>query len=570
MGNPPEQQPPPPQPAGQQQPPPPQPDDNERDKYVNKARGDLNQTISQGLMGDDLKTILDFIGEQMSPRRRVRKPEVEQRVVSQEQEPRDETEYAEQFLKLPLEEQIFVVVLVLFPEINWADFWGIYDLAAQEIIPVLRPLKKRSGQSGETEELPEPPPEVAARLQSDEHWAKVAHAEIKQSTIEYTEGKERTTTMDFRSPEIRTIAQQYFASKQRQWLMRMIPIIRKLGDHPYVVLRRKAAEAAVVIAGIDFDYVRREVLNPWSLSDNPATRAAVGYALDTMIKDGNNDAGAIALLDRWTHHDGTFSWRQCWTAASCYRFIGLHRFDLAEKDLKSLARLTDQIFDKCVQDQHIPPADLELIDKVPHSVVYTLTILSIQGKVQEVTTILHTWTMEEIAEEYRLFWDLTIMSAVSSIFDATIHIRKEQRQQNQQNQPDDAEATPPPPDFLDLMEHDPDMRKHLADILVRLFRKGADGRKSLFGMLENWVLQMHELDCDTEAIQRLLVNLFRRCNADNRERILKWLDRWSQHRNNHIHTLGTTTAAKLRSSNYPLPPEPRKTGNKRIVFGAAK
>lgn len=491
---------------------------------------------------------------------------VDNRVVSQKDEPKDGEEYAEQFSDLDEEEKLFVVVLYLFPAISWTDFWEIYDQAAAIVLPQIKPKPVKQGNKDDHRDVEtELPPGAWARSCSDEHWARVAHATIEKKSKEYIEGKESTTTINFRSPQVRNLAKTYLSTQQRQWLLRLLPVLYQLGSRKVVSvgIRKMAAEAVAVIANIDFEHVRGKVLNAWSRSEEPATRAAVGYALDKLIREKENDAGAVALLNMWSNPQGEFYWRQSWTAAVAYRLVGLHRFDLAAKDLKSLARIADQTLNKYAPRSQFAQVDFDLMQNLPDAVSYTLIVLAMQGKAHEIICLLRDWCAEGQPMENHPFADLTIASTIAGILDETFHQRSQRTPRQGSNEtPVDGQ----PSDFLDLLK-EKEVRTNLADILYYIYDQGVDWRQGVSEMLKTWVRQMADLGLELGPVQRIIVNLFKRCESQNRERILQAMDRWAQDKNNAVHTVGRETARLLRASNYPLPPPRAKASNRRIIFG---
>jgi|GEM_PF-2861544 len=456
--------------------------------------------------------------------------------------PANEAEYSLQFAALSNEDKLFVVLLRLFPNISWVDFWEIYDQALRKLLPAKQFERKSSTEEDLQQGSEKDPP----RFRSEEYWLRVAHAEISLTTTEYIEGSVCKTTIDFVAGEgehkgvTRKIIEGYLSSHQRSWLFRVEPILYALGSHPYVVIRRMAAEAAAVLAGIDFDSVRRKIFEPWSLDESSETRAAVAYGLDLLIRNKTNDAAVVLLLGRWSNPQSNFSWRQCWTAAACYKLIGQHRFDLAQKDLKLLNTIADKIISKYqyLANSEISEIDQDLLEELPDAITYTLVTLAIEGKVQEVLAMFEGWLQEKNAVKGYSFANLTVLSSLEGISDATLSLKKQK--------------VPIKSDFFELIK-DKEFRKCLAQILVMLTKISPETRKYVTNILAEWVIQLNQLNLSTEPIGKIIVNMFRRFDPNHRERLLQTIKRWIGDKRNALRYLATDVYQKLIGSHYPLP-----------------
>jgi hypothetical protein len=501
--------------------------------------------------------------------------------VSQEPEPTDEQAYNEQFFKCDDEEKLFIVVLRHFPDIRLVDFWDIYKLAAQEILPRFRPVRIQRNSDND----PEYAPGLQASMQPDDHWTKIAHVEIRQTVDEYTEGTDLRTSIDFKSAKVRRIAENYLSNHQRQWLLWMIPVLRQLGSHKDESVRKMAAEALAIVGNMDFRYIQREVLEVWSLSNVPTTRSAVAHLLDKMLKPQTNslsassaeaeqaksklepvmnDAGAVALLNLWSNPGTSFYWKQCWTATITYQLVGQHRFGLVQRNMGVLIRLADRILDNYVESgsQELAVVDQQLMAELPTAVAQTLATLAVHGKALEVIELVGGWVEEQSTHEKERFFPHILLKTLALIFAETFRLRRQQGQ----NEAQSAQTTER--DFIALLQEEHRCRQHLADILVYLYRVDTTWRKGVFALLKELTVELDKLQVSTELIQRIIVNMFRRCQATNRDHILKTMDCWENNRNNAVHKLGMTTARHIRASNYPLPPpEKSQRSNRRIRFG---
>lgn len=527
---------------------------------------------------DRLLTRLGFYQEDDPERRqKTRKTTVSRvQVEVQQPPPQNEHEYAEQFDKLSNEDKLFVTLLRLFPDITWVNFWEIYDAAADSVLPKPTTTRKKNNNDEEEHNPPRPTP---PRFRSETYWAKVAHAAITQTTEVYDEGKSTQTTVNFVSEDVdvRKIIERSLSTYQPQWLFRLVPVLYTLGQHPHVVIRRMAARAAAALADIDWDYVRRMIIEPWSRDSNAATRAAVAYLLDAVVESGTNDGHAIALLDRWSNPMGQFYPRQSWTAAATFRLVGFRRFETAKQDLRMLARLADEMLETYFEDyknlpenylDYVSNTDRQLMEEVPAAVVFTLVHLAVEGKAPEIITMLKEWLDECEKHGCYLYWNAVIFGALQGIAAETFKLKR-----------DKAELKV---DFFALLENDKEFRKCLGDILAHLVREGPEYRRVITTVLQEWTCQLADLELTTEPVGRVIVNIYRRLDTTNRERLLRMLGRWSQHKHSAVKARGAETVRLLLAANYPLPNAERKgegqappehrpsnesSSDTRIVFG---
>jgi hypothetical protein len=486
----------------------------------------------------------------------------------QQQPPKNAQEYADQFEVLSNEDKLFITLLRLFPDVAWIHFWEIYDSAAEAILP--KPvLKTEKGKDEKDEEEERSPP---PRFRSETYWARIAHAAVSLTTKTYVEGHSTQTTINFASTEVRVIIEQTLSTYHRQWLFRMLPVLRMLGGHSNIDIRRLVAKATAVLADIDWAYVQREIIEPWSRDIHDDTRTTVAYAFDAIMASTINDGHVVFLLHRWSNPDDLFYWRQCWTAAFAYRLIGKRRFDMAKQDLRSLAILADTILNKYYLDgqgdstaskNEIEQADQQLMNELPREVFFTLVNLALEGNAHEILKMLHEWLVEPIPKgQRRLILQWIVLNTLADISYLTLK-RKHENQ-------------PLPSDFFTLLHDDQNVRKCLADILINLSRQNPENRRSIQILLQEWIEQLVELKLDTDPVGRVIIHMFRRFDATYRERLLRSLQAWAKHKNSAVRERGAAVVHKLLTTDYPLPPPIRASPSEtsgtainggRIVFG---
>ena len=480
--------------------------------------------------------------------------------------PKSVEEYAQQFEQLGYEEKLFVTLLRLFPNIGWVDYWEIYNQAHKVLIPQLMAQQGKSKAGKKGSELKTPP-----HLRPESYWEQVAYAVVSQIPQIYPEGKASNTTVDF-LPQVRPFVEQALATQHRSWLFQMVPIIFALGSHPYGLIRRMAGEAAAILASIDWDYVRREIIEQWSQDERTATRAAVGYALDAILQAGINDGYAVYLLNRWSNPVGSFYWRQCWTATAAYKLIGKHRFAFAAENLRQIAQLADTMLGLYItphaptpQDHldQIKPVDLELMDQLPRAVNYALVYLAFEGKMLEVVHTLKSWAAAPREPKiWYVFWEQIIYNTLYDIGEGAFTLRRDKTEVKQ--------------DFFVLLQENQEFRRCLADVLSSLYKQSAPNRRAVLEILQNWVEHLDDLKLSTEPVVKIVKRMFRYVDHDvkqgqNRDRLLRAMQRWTTHSHTAVKAVGTTVVQSILGTPprlvAPREPPDDPSSNGRIVFG---
>ncbi|NJN66838.1 MAG: hypothetical protein HC884_09025 [Chloroflexaceae bacterium] len=526
--------------------------------------------------------------------------------------PSDRDDYARQFEQLRDEEKLFVIILYLFPDIPWTDFWLVYEQAITTLPVKSKPKPSTNAKTrpneviikvvqGEVsqdqsqtvaedpdEEKDEVSPLHRARSRSDDYWTKWTHAEISLTTYEYPEGKQTKQTINFRE-QAQDVIKTHIRTTQRQWLMSLLPVLKEMAGLPSIStdLRKMIAEAVATIADIDFGYVTREVLDTWSCSDEAYIRVAAGYTLQKIFILHQNDAEVIRLLDFWADpgkRTGGYYWQQCWTAAFTYHLIGIHKFDLVKSGLTSLGHLpgnlenfSHDLWEEIIRIseqyqtlEEVSKSDQEIIqnriailevlkeagEEIPDAIMYTLVMLALNNRSLEVIMLMKEWINTQPDPAKHRIRNFIIFGVLKDTSFSNFYHKKSETAAGNEH------------DFLTLFQVDKDFRKYLADILTYLLPLDPDLRQGLFSMLQTWTIEMAKLDLDIQSIKKLLVNIYRRSSQTQRKHILTAMKHWTKHKHQSVQVLGYETIQKLETGDYSLPEKPGgRSGKGPIVFG---
>jgi hypothetical protein len=120
----------------------------------------------------------------------------------------------------------------------------------------------------------------------------------------------------------------------------LVSWLHRLGLHPSIEVRARAAAAAGELSKYDVAYLRGQVLLPWAKHEKAEVRRATAFALGVPAWESAHAPHVLKLLHHWSTLKN--NWRLSWTAAAAYGgLVGLRFPGVALDDLRTIAALGD-------------------------------------------------------------------------------------------------------------------------------------------------------------------------------------------------------------------------------------
>lgn len=263
--------------------------------------------------------------------------------------------------ELSSREKYFVIMLSLFEGVKWTDFWEIYQalLEAKNLL-INEDDKQGNFWFEQTDE------ELINRAEAHIIWDDDLSGEV----IEFTNVNDAAVILAL------------MRRSYRPRLIELLPSLGKLGEHSDLEIRARAAYAVAEIAKLDFDRVRRRVLEVWARDDRAYVRAVAGYTISRLLEDSAYADVVNKMLDSWSDPQQKRNWKYRWAAAAAYKQVGLDKPEDALTGLRTVAR-NDDI-------------------RVADAIIYALLVISFEEHLDQVLNALREWLNEDEKKQDKL------------------------------------------------------------------------------------------------------------------------------------------------------------------------
>jgi hypothetical protein len=170
----------------------------------------------------------------------------------------------------------------------------------------------------------------------EEELLKLAHLSKVNGERNTEHGKTLVQIIDFKEESERKKIIRMLADHYTGILWKLLPYLRRLGNHSRAQIRRRIAETVGELMIEDFIRVKDEVLMPWAMHWSPVINANVGLVLAIVAEDPRYTGNVKSLINHWiTVPNSDLNWT---ALASCVPFCSLWPEEILSHIEKSLRR----------------------------------------------------------------------------------------------------------------------------------------------------------------------------------------------------------------------------------------